>query len=151
MATTWKEASEGNFPVYPSGKYEVRINSVKRKTSAKKQTPGIQFVATVMSPADYQGRMLSVDVWKNAEFRAVRLVEACGISGVPDALEVDVENEAFFDVCKATEGCKTIWCNTQDEYEGKPKNDITDFEPHPDQAFVEFTSGEDQVPDFAKG
>ncbi len=148
--TTWKEASEGNFPVYPSGKYLVKVTSVKRKTSAKKMTPGIQFIATVLSPVDYTGRFLSVDVWKNAEFRAVQLVEACGITGVPDNLSVDIGNEAFFNVCKATEGCTTIWCNTQTEYEGKPKNDITDFELNSDQAVIEF-SIENDAPEWAKG
>ncbi len=148
--STWKEASEGNFPVYPSGKYEVRINTVKRRNSAKKGTSGIQFTAVVMSPADYVGRFISVDVWKNAEFRAVQLVEACGLTGVPDNLDVDIDSEAFFEVCKATEGCRSIWCNTQDTYEGKAKNDIVDFEPHPEQAVVQF-EGDSGVPDFAKG
>lgn len=147
--STWKEASEGNFPVYPSGTYLVKITNVKKAISAKKQTPGIQFTATVLAPEDYLGRFLSLTVWKGAEWRLPAIVEACGITGVPENLDMDLENDSLFQVCEATVGCKSYWRNEQGNYEGKPKNEIVDFQPDPDQAVVQFDSNGD-VPDFAR-
>lgn len=148
--STWKEASEGNFPVYPSGTYMVKCSSVKKITSAKKQTPGIQFTATVTAPDDYTGRMISVTVWKGAEWRLPAIVEAFGVTGVPENLDMDIEsNDVLFQVCEATVGCSSYWRNEQGMYEGKPKNEIVDFQPDPDQAVVQFNTDGD-VPDFAR-
>ena len=147
--STWKEASEGNFPVYPSGTYLVKVSSVKKVTSAKKQTPGIQFTATVMAPDDYLGRFISVTVWKGAEWRLPAIVEACGVTGVPENLDMDLEKEALFQVCLATVGCFSYWRNEQGMYEGKPKNEIVDFQPDIEQAVVQFNADGD-VPDFAR-
>ena len=149
--STWKEASEGNFPVYPSGTYRVKVTNVKKTTSAKKGTPGIQFTATVMAPEDYIGRFISVTVWKGAEWRIPAIVEACGVTGVPENLEMDIEhNEILFEVCKSTEGCSAYWRNEQGNFEGKSKNEIVDFQLDPAQAVVQFDAN-DGVPDFAKG
>ena len=149
--STWKEASEGNFPVYPSGTYLVKATSVKRTTSAKKQTPGIQFTATVMATDDYLGRFISVTVWKGAEWRIPAIVEAFGVTGVPENLDMDIENNpVLFEVCHAVVGCSAYWRNEQTMYESKPKNEIVDFQQDIEQPTVQFDKDQG-VPDFAKG
>ena len=145
----WKKESEGNFPVYPTGTYKVQISSVKRTVSKNKNTPGITWISTVVSPEDYTGRGLSVTTWTNDSslWRVARLVEACGITGVPN---VDTESEAFLDICKSCIGRTLYWRNEQREYEGNPQNNVVDFQPDPDQATTEFVQ-DAGVPDWAKG
>lgn len=147
--STWKEISEGNFPIFPTGTYKVKITNVKVKTSPKKGTPGIQFTGAILSPEEHVGRSMVTDAWKGGDWKAVRIVEACGLAGVPDNLTVDVDNPAFFEVCRSIIGCTTFWRNEQSQFEGKPKNDIVDFQSDPEQAITEFVT-DDGAPDFVK-
>lgn len=148
MKMDWQKEAEGNFPVFPSGTLKVRINSVKRVVSTKKSTPGIQWLATVTEPEELAGRMVSATTWtvEGAMWRLAALVEACGLTGMP---AVDTDSDLFLEQCKACINRTTYWRNEQRLFEGKPKNDIVDFQPDPDQGIIEFSQG-DEVPDWAK-
>lgn len=147
----WDKESKGNFPVFPAITLRVRIHSVKRVMSSKKQTPGIQWVGIAVEHPDqmeHVGRFISTTTYLSEAslWRVAMLVEACGISGMP---AVETDSEIFLGMCQECIGHTTFWRNEPRMYEGKESNDIVDFQPDPEQAVTEFMRQGD-APDFAK-
>lgn len=82
-----KAASENsNFPVFPTGTYQLEITKADLAASRKKGTPGLHLIFKILSgpnnSVEYRGKNASEDLWLTEKAMGIfnQFVAACGVS-----------------------------------------------------------------------
>lgn len=145
----WKKeaATAGNQELYPEQAYVATVKSWER-AMAKTGTTQIRFKFEFVKPHDFQGKPFT-DHFALTERALWRLASFIGcIVKLDDSGEMEVGSVAFQRYLNAAIGKTVGMFLTQESYEGKQKNRVTEFM-KTEADLVEVESEED-VPEWVK-
>jgi len=123
----WQKETSGDFEVYPSGTYQLRLTDWERcEAKNQNKTKQIMWKFEIVSPDKYKGKQYTCfsALTEAALWRTANMVSAFGVD-MSEAPKMDTEHpvfEAILNACKERLIYATIEETT---YEGKAKNEVT--------------------------
>ena len=149
MKMDWEKEGGNEYQVYPEGTYKVVINGYE-ETTASTGTKQIRWKASIIEPADYVGKPITVHtaLTDKSLWRIARLVKGCGIS-LKELGACEVGSSAFFRALDACVRRSAYWhLMVNKDNKGRDRNEVDDFRVDEDQSAAQ--AGIDEVPEFLK-
>lgn len=147
----WKKQGENQTFLYPEATYEVKVIKMERVT-ARTGSPQVRWTAEILNNDVFGGKKIVEHnvLTDNALWRVAKFAAACGVD-LNKLPAMDTDSIAFTNTLRRCLGCKMYWQVTQGTTpQGKQKNNVADYLPHPDNVQIEEIGLED-VPGFLKG